>query len=904
MRFTVLSFVVAIVLTVAATVATHLAGPYVERTIAVFYFAAVALSAWYGGFLPGFLATLLSIAAIDFFFLPPTRSFDFSDPREIISLVAFTIVAFGVTWVNAHLRSARERAERAEAEARASEARLRLAVDAAPLLLFSHDRELRYSWVGKLLPSFTPETLLGKTDAEALPGELGASLMALKRKALDSGEGLRTQVDFPLSLAVPDRPNGTWELVVEPVRDALGDVTGVVCSAFDVTHYKLTEDAEARFRISQELSLDGFTILRAVRDESGRIVDFEWDYANPRAAELLKRPTDALVGARLLDLLPGNEATSDLFARYVHVTETGVPHDYELNYAADGIRGWFRNMTVKLGDGVAVSFSDITERKRTEAELARSRDLLEEAQRSGEIGSWEWDLETRQLTWSDELYRIYGLPPGDSPVTYELYIGLIHPDERALVQESVERALNTGESFEFEHRIVRPSGEVRTILGRGRMLRDEQGVPSRMVGSGQDITARKCAEEAQRLLADTGQLLAQPLELQERFESLARLVVPTLADIGVIDLLDPDGSTVRVAAVHRDPERQSLLDGTLRTYPPRQDQGHPYDQLVETGQPLLFSEVTDDAVDSVAQDMHHRELIAALAPRSLILAPIRGREGVLGVLSLTRVAGSPLYDQADLNLATELARRASLALENARLFEQAQEAVRTRDEFISLISHELRNPLASIRGFAQLMRRRAQFDAGAIETILEQTRQMDRLIGDLLDVARLEARSLDLRAEPLDLMALIREATEEAQGASDSHQVRLEAPDGPLQGVWDPDRLRQILRNLLGNAIKYSPGGGEVLVRVSQRDDEAVIEVRDHGLGIPPGQLVGLFQPFSRVGIAAATVKGLGLGLYITRQLVEAHGGRIWAESEGEGRGSTFTFTLPIPERTSDSSVD
>jgi PAS domain S-box-containing protein len=213
-------------------------------------------------------------------------------------------------------------------------------------------------------------------------------------------------------------------------------------------------------------------------------------------------------------------------------------------------------------------------------------------------------------------------------------------------------------------------------------------------------------------------------------------------------------------------------------------------------------------------------------------------------------------------------------------------------EFLAMVTHELRNPLAAIRGFTQLMRRSGRYDERAAQTVLDQTRHLDRLIGDLIDVASFEAGHLQLRREAVDLVAVAEAAVEQARAATSGHRICVQGARGPMSGAWDPDRLRQVLANLLSNAIKYSPDGGEILVTLEDLGPTARVSVEDHGIGIPPARLPHLFERFYRVDGSSGRVGGLGLGLAIARALVQAHGGRIWAASS-PGRGSTFTFTLP-----------
>ena len=218
---------------------------------------------------------------------------------------------------------------------------------------------------------------------------------------------------------------------------------------------------------------------------------------------------------------------------------------------------------------------------------------------------------------------------------------------------------------------------------------------------------------------------------------------------------------------------------------------------------------------------------------------------------------------------------------------------RLQRDFLAMVTHELRSPLASLKGFAQLLRRRRTYDEHAVEVILTQATRLERLIGDLLDVSRIEAGQLELRRAPVNLVEVVHAAAARAQALTRMHAVRVEAPERPLVGRWDRGRLEQVLDNLLSNAIKYSPDGGKIVIAVEDRGGDVRVSVSDQGMGLAPDQLGRLFQRFFRTAQARASgAQGLGLGLYISKSLVEAHGGRIWAVSE-PGRGSTFTFALP-----------
>ncbi len=220
-------------------------------------------------------------------------------------------------------------------------------------------------------------------------------------------------------------------------------------------------------------------------------------------------------------------------------------------------------------------------------------------------------------------------------------------------------------------------------------------------------------------------------------------------------------------------------------------------------------------------------------------------------------------------------------------------AERMQQDFIAMVAHDLKNPLTTLKGNAQLMQRRNSFSERGTATIVAQANRLERLIDDLRDVARLDARVIALERAPVDLTALVRQRAEEAQTLTRIHDVRVEMPDTPVIGDWDEDRLEQVIDNLLMNAIKYAPNGGEIQVRVEDRGAAARVSIRDYGIGVSSETRERLFERFYRAASGIATdKKGLGLGLYISKALVEAHGGQIGVESS-PGEGSTFFFTLP-----------
>ena len=292
----------------------------------------------------------------------------------------------------------------------------------------------------------------------------------------------------------------------------------------DLTELKQAEAtvrrSEQQLRVSQELSLDAFTILDSVRDETGAIVDFVWTYVNPKAAEILQRSVEELMGQRLLKVLPGNQTNSKLFERYVRVVETGEAHDIELSYSADGITGWFRNMAVKLEDGVAISFSDISDRKQIEEALRQSEERLRVAIASAQLGTWDWNLVTGELKWDIGCKAMFGLPP-DAESSIEVFFEGVHPDDRDRLQDVVQVSLNpaSGGVYDTEYRTIGIQDNVeRWIRAKGQAYFDAAGKPLRFIGTVLDITEQKQAAAQREQLLQREQAAREAAERANRIK--------------------------------------------------------------------------------------------------------------------------------------------------------------------------------------------------------------------------------------------------------------------------------------------------------------------------------------------------------------------------------------------------
>lgn len=420
-----------------------------------------------------------------------------------------------------------------------------------------------------------------------------------------------------------------------------------------------------------------------------------------------------------------------------------------------------------------------------------------------------------------------------------------------------------------------------------------------------DIGALKRAEEGQRFLAEASQVLASSLDYRATLAQVARLAVPRLADWCFVDVVGEDGRAARLEVAHVDPTRAALAQEVKR-FPPRPEINalHPPAQALATGASLLIPEFTDEMLRRAAQSDEHLAAMRGVKPRSFIVVPLVARGRVLGVLTFIATPESGRrYDEDDLRLAEDLAGRAALAVDNARLYAAAQAAVAARDDFLVSVSHDLQSPLGGIKGYAQLLQRRLRgggaVDADQMKKSVGQIEagvaRATALIHELLDLARLRGgQALELERRPTDLVALARRAVAAADQAA-RQAITLEAGEPTLVGLWDEARLERVLDNLLDNAVKYSPPASAIDVRVAREDDMAVLAIRDQGLGIPAADLPHIFERFYRAANVVGRAGGTGLGLAGAHAIVEQHGGGITVESR-EGLGSTFTVRLPLGE--------
>lgn len=407
-----------------------------------------------------------------------------------------------------------------------------------------------------------------------------------------------------------------------------------------------------------------------------------------------------------------------------------------------------------------------------------------------------------------------------------------------------------------------------------------------------DVSEPVRIEKEQRFLAEAGAALAGSLDYEETLARIAHLAVHDFADTCIVDIADEPGEIRRIEVATRDPLLANACS-RLKEWPLDRSRPHLSRAALETKHSQLIPQVSDQWLQSLAQDDEHLEILRTLAPRSVVSVPLLGRDMVFGVLVLISSRTRRTYDAIDVRFAEELGRRAASSIENARLYRRAQQAIKARDDVLAIVAHDLRNPLATVRLQAQLLSNDGSHETRlGGERIERAARRMERLIEDLLDVSRLDGGRLDVDLQPVAASDILLDIVESQRPLAERAGIQLQIADHTNRaGAWaDRSRIVQVLENLIGNALKFTARGGRIIVAAAASDRDVEFSVADSGTGMSEDAARHVFDRFWQ---ARADRRGAGLGLAIAKGIVEAHHGRISVITK-LGVGTTFRFTLPI----------
>jgi PAS domain S-box-containing protein len=744
-----------------------------ERIPFITFFPAIFFLAWWGGWRPTLLATLLSVPVLAYFVLQPTYSFRIAVPEYQAGVLLFVLASLAIGWLGEQLHAARRTAELHHQEAIAERERLRVTLASIGDAVVVTDERGHITSLNAVA-----ESLTGWTTDQA------------RGKPLDQ----------------------VFRIVNEETRQAVEDPCAKV------------------LRTGAIVGLANHTLL-ICRDGSERPID---DSAAP-----------------ILD-------------------------------GASRVRG------------VIVVFRDVSENRAAEKALRRSQRELSDFFDNAALPIHSIGPDGTIVRANQAALDMLGYS-SDEYVGH--HIAEFHADKQAI--DDILIRLSRGQILHnYEAQLRRKDGTMVDALITSSVLWEEgKFIHTRCFT--RDITDRKRSEEAMAFLASTTTTLAALTDHKSALQEAVRITVPFLADWCVVYAVSEYGTISHQAFAHSDPEKEQRLATMLANNPLDWNSPTATVRALRTGKPQLMEELTETVLDTIAQNEEQREIMRELEPRSVISVPLRIRDRILGVMSFVACA-SRNYTEADLKFAENIADRTATAIDNAQLYQAVKDANRQKDEFLAMLAHELRNPLAAIRyagALGQISPGQPMDELFAI--IDRQTQNLAHLIDDLLDVSRISRDKVTLRKEHIDVADIVQRAVATVRPLIEQkrHRLTLDVAKQAMPLFADPTRAEQILANLLTNAAKYTPEEGRVNLRAYPEHGHAVIKVIDTGVGLPPEMLVRVFDLFAQADRTLDRSQGgLGIGLTVARKLAEMHGGTITAASDGLGTGSTFTVRLPLCE--------
>lgn len=602
--------------------------------------------------------------------------------------------------------------------------------------------------------------------------------------------------------------------------------------------------------------LDSSVDLIGVYDTDTRIISI-----NQSSLKVMKAQEKDVLGKKLLDVLPQMKDTQghkDLLKAI-----GGETIHNEIYYSQVSNR-YYENSLVPLKDdtdkiyAVLVMAHDITE-------LIASTKKLNEAQQIAQIGHWDWEVATDRLTWSDNMYNIYGVDP-DEGIDFDKFVSLVHPDDRSSVQAAIQSTFQSQIFDDFFHRIITPAGEMKILHARGEIVTDKDGKILRFVGTGQDVTKQKILEQ---------QLIETSKKFQERNRFVEKLINSSLDLIMVVD------TDLRFITLNQKAESD----------------------IREIYQGKVIGEKITDIDRSLPGTQNYEDLLSAFKGNIIIRDKVKATTGSDKYYEHNYI---PLYEESgEVYAVMVISHDITESIRQMEELKKLSESDVQKNNFIAMASHELKTPITSIKGYVQLLLNAFDKEKGekplppllvrsSLISVDKQIARLTRLISELLDLTKIETGTLELKKEKFSLNELAIETVEDILYTNTRHRINL-FHDFHGHVYADKDRIGQVMINFLTNAIKYSPNSDKIDVTIRRTmNHEIAFSVKDYGIGIDKEEQKKIFERFYRAqGKEEQTYPGFGIGLFIANEFVHKHGGLLTVESE-KGKGSEFTFTLPI----------
>jgi len=756
-----------------------------------------------------------------------------------------------------------------------SEERFRTMANEAPLFVWVTDENLQTTYLNRAgLDYFDLDETVKMNDLSwkkfIHPDDIENVLSVMKDAA-------KKHHSYTLEMRLKNGRTGEYHWFLDKGTPRYVDekFTGFIGTSLDINDRKETE-RELENKVNQrtrELNqqniilkqqnnlvkkiLDSSVDLIAVYDTDARIISI-----NQSALNAMKTKEEQVMGKKLLEVLPQMKDTQGHKDLLRAINGETIHNEI---YYSPVLNRYYENSLVPLKDhddkiyAVLVMAHDNTD-------LITSSQKLKEAQQIAQIGHWDWDVSTNRLSWSDNMYNIYGVDPSKS-IDYDKFISLVHPDDRANMQANIEFAFQSRSYNDFFHRIITPAGEIKIMYARGEVVVDKEGNVTRMMGTGQDVTKQKLLEQ---------QLIETSKKFEERNRFIEKLISSSLDLIMVVDK-DLCFITINKKA-------ETVLGKVYKG-------------------PIIGEKVTD--IDpSMIGTQTYQDLLDAFKGNIIIRDKVRSTMGGEQYYEHNYV---PLYNEDGEVYAVMVISHD--ITENIRQMEELRKLSESdvqKNNFIAMASHELKTPITSIKGYVQLLLNAFDKDKGkekqlppllvrsSLISVDKQITRLTRLISELLDLTKIETGTLELKKEKFSLNELAIETVEDILYTNTKHEISL-YHDFQSYVFADKDRIGQVMINFLTNAIKYSPDNNKIDVSINKTTNgQVAFTVRDYGIGIDKEEQGKIFERFYRAkGKEEQTYPGFGIGLFIANEFVQKHGGQVSVESE-KGKGSVFTFTLPI----------
>lgn len=748
--------------------------------------------------------------------------------------------------------------------------------------------------------------------------------MQYTRRVIDKGEAVH--IEF-----ASRRKNGRifpTEYTISLLKsDKEGEIKGLINVVRDITFRKLTEDrlieSEMRYRTTMDNMLEGCQIL-----------DRNWcyRYLNDSVCRHARKRREEMIGRSMLEIFPGIEKT-DLFRQLERCMEQQVSHKMENEFHfPDGYTGWFELRVQPIQDGLFILSDDVTDRKLTEdalrkakldleqsvadrtRKLTESEHALRKAQEIGAIGSFIIDEESGETYWSEQLYRLFGYEPNEINPSLEFVENSIYPEDLPQWQADLSAAIRQHRNYRSEYRIIRKDGRVCFVRTQAELHFNEDGDLAKMVGVLQDIDQQKAqqsiiemAAAKERVLTELLRLGLQNLSIDDYIKAGIEVLIHKVPWSGV----RPEGAAFLSDGAVETDAKELRLAATTTGFP---DIDKQLCATVPYGRCLCgYAAQEGEIIFAHSDDPRHEHKSNCKAKRQHYCIPIKNEQGNLGVIVFhlppdyvssneEQSFFGQVVDTMSLVISNSLSKSALLLAKG-----EAEKANNAKNEFLSRMSHELRTPMNAILGFGQLL----QLDNDNLSTeqkqdidyIMEGGKHLLHLIDEVLDITRVDAGTMEVSLQQVTLSSALEGALLLVKPLTLKHDVSIEVLQPYTQCLLraDPQRLRQVLVNLLSNAVKFNRRGGSITINceiVETATDEtrqslARVAIRDTGYGIKPADYDRIFEPFQHINLPGEDIEGTGMGLTITKKMVELMGGNIGFESQ-VGQGSTFWFDLPL----------